>query len=176
MNLANDWLSFYESMDEAVQHTQQYALMGYVSFVPVAFHYIFASTERQTFKFPRTFEISQQAETNTATLNEWIEEMTPLMRSYYTSTALVLDLLPLVFGLISPNLRPVPLTVMTGVEKNRLHDTVSTMVSLGLSYAQKRTVDGHYNYVVDPPITSLLLDEAAARTAKLPYSVKQVKM
>ena len=60
LNLSTEWLCFVDRITQYTQHKQDYSLMKYVPFLPVAFHMMYASFVPPRISFPHVqFEVSE---------------------------------------------------------------------------------------------------------------------
>jgi chromosome transmission fidelity protein 18 len=58
LNLSTDWLCFVDGVMQYTQHKQDYSLMKYVPFLPVAFHMMYAAFVPPHINFPHVqFEV-----------------------------------------------------------------------------------------------------------------------
>lgn len=89
----------------------------------------------------KTKQIRQQA-----IIVELMKGMQPYIRSYIQSKNLILDILPLLLVVITPDLRPINLHLFTKLEKECLDHVVDVMIDYNLNYIQERTVEGTYEY------------------------------
>ena len=75
-------------------------------------------------------------------------------------------------ALLHPPIRSVAWAVLSTQEKGALLSTVQLMLAYSLAYTQHRLTDSTYDYRLDPPFHSLILNH---NTHSLPYVVKQVR-
>lgn len=55
---AYEWICFEDQVNQQVSHSQDYSLMAFLPYLPVAFHLLFASNAPHKVNYPRTgFEV-----------------------------------------------------------------------------------------------------------------------
>ncbi len=172
-----EWNLFQQALEHSINASQHYGLYSYQPLVCVAYHLTFATPDKgQKILFPRkSFEASQKLENSHRIIESWLSELTPTQRANTTMTALLLEILPRLIGLISPAVRPVALALLNTQERAALQAVVSTMVEYGVGFVQRKSVEGKYDYELDPPLTSLVVHHTTPTTPALSYIVKQVR-
>lgn len=131
---ALDWLAFDDLLERAAHHGQSFQLLHYLSFLPAAFHVLFASSHVPRITFPNSQQEvcpvpahvqvwpwhvlgpspglpSSQAQSRMSQMRNLVQTLvagiTPATRSQATPQALVLDTLCLLLDILAPRLRPV---------------------------------------------------------------------
>jgi len=79
-------------------------------------------------------------------VTELLKGMPPSVRCYQAALPLIMDVLPLLLGIISPPLRPVSLHLYTEEERTNLLRVASIMADYNLNYIQERKPDGAYEF------------------------------
>lgn len=134
--VALDWLAFDDLLQRAALHGQSFQLLRYPSFLPAAFHVLFASSHVPRITFPSSQqEVGvrprgcpftardshswhhvhvrpfAQAQSRTARTQNLIQTLVsgivPSARSWAGPQTLVLDTLCLLLDILAPKLRPV---------------------------------------------------------------------
>ncbi|XP_077173051.1 chromosome transmission fidelity protein 18 homolog isoform X2 [Paroedura picta] len=148
---ALDWLAFSDVVHRAVMRRQNFQLMRYPPFLPVAFHLLFAASNVPRLVYPNS---QNEALAKFAQMQNLVGSMisgiTPNSRSRVGPQALVLEALCLLLDIISPKLRPVNTQLYSQREKQQLSELIGTMLAYNLTYHQERTPDGQYVYKLDP--------------------------
>uniref|UniRef100_A0A670JUW5 Chromosome transmission fidelity factor 18 n=1 Tax=Podarcis muralis TaxID=64176 RepID=A0A670JUW5_PODMU len=108
--LALEWLGFSDLVNKAVLHRQNFQLMRYLPFLPVAFHLLFAASSVPRLAYPNS-QHEACIERGLTQMQNLIASMmsgiTPTSRSRAGPQSLVLEALCLLLEIISPKLRPV---------------------------------------------------------------------
>ncbi|XP_075686705.1 chromosome transmission fidelity protein 18 homolog isoform X3 [Rhinoderma darwinii] len=151
---ALDWLGFTDIVNSTIMHGQNFQLMRYLPFLPVAFHLFFAASNIPRIAYPNShYEAQSKLNLMQNLLSAMVSEIAPAIRSRVRPQSLVLDALCLLLDVISPKLRPVNTQLYSMKEKQQLADLINTMLAYNLTYHQERTMDGQYVYKLDPRIT-----------------------
>lgn len=108
---ALDWLAFDDLLGRAAHHSQNFQLLRYPPFLPVAFHVLLAASHVPHIVFPSS---QQEAQSRTTQMRNLIQTLVsgiaPATRSRAAPQALVLDALCLLLDILTPKLRPVSAT------------------------------------------------------------------
>lgn len=54
LNLANEWLCFIDCNNDYIARNQDYSVAKYASFLPIIFHFLYASYTPQRIQFPQS--------------------------------------------------------------------------------------------------------------------------
>uniref|UniRef100_A0A4W3JWE6 Chromosome transmission fidelity protein 18 homolog n=1 Tax=Callorhinchus milii TaxID=7868 RepID=A0A4W3JWE6_CALMI len=145
--LGLEWLQFTDNLNRTIRHGQNFQLMRYLPFLPVAFHLLFAAINVPRISYPNSHSDAQTKLAHVQSLLMCLlGEISPGIRSRVSMEPLVLETLCLLLDIISPKLRPVNTQLYSSREKQQLSDLIGTMLSYNLTYHQERTVDGQYIY------------------------------
>uniref|UniRef100_A0A8C8SAR7 Chromosome transmission fidelity protein 18 homolog n=1 Tax=Pelusios castaneus TaxID=367368 RepID=A0A8C8SAR7_9SAUR len=149
--LALEWLGFSDIVSTTVLHGQNFQLMRYLPFLPVAFHLLFAASSIPRLAYPSSqFEALTKLNQMRNLVASMISGIAPSSRSRAGPQSLILEALCLLLYIISPKLRPVNTQLYSLKEKQQLADLISTMLAYNLTYQQQRTPEGQYIYQLDP--------------------------
>ena len=87
----NEWLQFFDVMQQQVQHTQNYATMGYLPYTFVSFHLLFAASgPKPTLSWPNVqFEMKSKLQKSQNLLKSMIADMLPAARIFASPQTLV---------------------------------------------------------------------------------------
>ena len=171
----NDWLQFYDLMQQQLLHSQNYSTMGYLPFPFVAFHLLFgASGPKPKITWPNVqFETTNKLKKSNNLVDSMIAEMLPSSRIFASPLTLVCDILPCLLRIIQTKLRPVNTQLYSPREKQELKHLVEILIAYNLTYVQELTKEGQYIYRLDPE-----LEEVAyypdVKNIGLPYAIKQL--
>ncbi|XP_060116875.1 chromosome transmission fidelity protein 18 homolog [Heteronotia binoei] len=173
--LALEWLGFSDVLHRVVMHGQNFQLMRYLPFLPVAFHVLFAASNIPRLAYPNSQNEALAKLTQVQNLlASMISGIAPNSRSRVGSQSLVLEALCLLLDIISPKLRPVNTQLYSQKEKQQLSELISTMLAYNLTYLQERTPDGQYIYKLDPNVEEICRFPELPARRPLTYQAKQL--
>ncbi|KFO34757.1 chromosome transmission fidelity protein 18 homolog [Fukomys damarensis] len=173
--VALDWLAFDDLLERAAHHGQSFQLLRYLSFLPAAFHVLFASSHVPRIAFPSTQQEAQNRMSHMRNLIQTIVSgVAPATRSRATPQVLILDTLCLLLDILAPKLRPVSTQLYSAGEKQQLSSLVSTMLAYSLTYRQERTPDGQYLYRLEPNVEEVCHFPELPARKPLTYQAKQL--
>nr|XP_051697419.1 chromosome transmission fidelity protein 18 homolog [Oryctolagus cuniculus] len=172
---ALDWLAFDDLLGRAAHHSQNFQLLRYPPFLPVAFHVLLAASHVPHIVFPSS---QQEAQSRTTQMRNLIQTLVsgiaPATRSRAAPQALVLDALCLLLDILTPKLRPVSTQLYSAREKQQLSSLVGTMLAYSLTYRQERTPDGQYVYRLEPNVEEVCRFPELPARKPLTYQAKQL--
>ncbi|XP_040297159.1 chromosome transmission fidelity protein 18 homolog isoform X2 [Bufo bufo] len=172
---ALDWLGFTDIVNTTIMHGQNFQLMRYLPFLPVAFHLFFAASNIPRIAYPNShYEALSRLNQMQNLLSAMVSEIAPSIRSRVGPQSLVLDALCLLLDVISPKLRPVNTQLYSMKEKQQLADLINTMLAYNLTYHQERTMDGQYVYKLDPNVEDVCRFPELPARKQLTYQAKQL--
>ncbi|XP_061455548.1 chromosome transmission fidelity protein 18 homolog [Rhineura floridana] len=173
--LALEWLGFSDLVNRTVLHGQNFQLMRYLPFLPVAFHLLFAASNVPRLAYPNSQHEALAKLTQMQNLvASMISGIAPNSRNRAGPQSLVLEALSLLLEIISPKLRPVNTQLYSQKEKQQLGDLISTMLAYNLTYLQERTLDGQYVYKLDPNVEEVCRFPDLPARKPLTYQAKQL--
>ncbi|XP_043835239.1 chromosome transmission fidelity protein 18 homolog [Dromiciops gliroides] len=172
---AMDWLIFEDILDQTVRHGQNFQLMRYLPFLPVAFHLLFAANSIPRISYPNSQHeaLSKMNQTQNLIMS-LVSGVTPAARSRAAPQSLILEALCLLLDIISPKLRPVSTQLYSNKEKQQLANLINIMLAYNLTYHQERTPDGMYTYKLDPNIEDVCRFPDLPARKQLTYQTKQL--
>ncbi|KAG8448152.1 hypothetical protein GDO86_015300 [Hymenochirus boettgeri] len=173
--VALDWLGFTDVVNTTIMHGQNFQLMRYLPFLPVAFHLLFAASNVPRIAYPNShYEAQSKLNLLQNLLNTMLSEISPAIRSRIGAQSLVLDALCLLLDVISPKLRPVNTQLFSTKEKQQLSELINTMLAYNLTYHQERTLEGQYVYKLDPNMENVCRFPDLPVRKPLTYQAKQL--
>lgn len=173
--LALEWLEFTDILNEKVMSVQNFQLMRYLPFLPVAFHMLFAATNVARISYPNShYEAQAKQGQMQNLLMSMVGEISPAIRSRLTLKALVSEILCLMLDILSPKLRPVNTQLYSAREKQQLADLIGAMLSYNLTYHQERTLEGQYIYLLDPNVEDVCRFPDLPARRPMTYQAKQL--
>ncbi|PYI14413.1 hypothetical protein BO86DRAFT_459209 [Aspergillus japonicus CBS 114.51] len=220
-NTAYEWLHFHDTISSKIFSHQDWELSAYLSQPVLAFHHLFASTsgkakattsttttstnadkdaaeEEHPFSGPRAdFAAYEAQKQNRALLTEFQSSFSaPLSRLFRSTESLVLDLVPNLIKMLSPDVKPVVVrgsgeqrsvaSVRKESERALVQAAVRVMSGLGVRFEKVR-VEGAggahsgWAYRMEPPLDTLIAfsqtttnTTTTTATAPVRYAVRQV--
>lgn len=173
--LATDWLEFTDILNVTIMHGQNFQLMRYLPFLPVAFHLLFAASNVPRIAYPNSnYEAQSKLNQVKNILTSMITEIHPSIRSHVGPQSLVLEALCLLLDIVTPKLRPINTQLYSLKEKQQLADLISTMLAYNLTYHQERSPDGQYLYKLDPNVEDICRFPDLPARKHLTYQTKQL--
>ncbi|XP_059834645.1 chromosome transmission fidelity protein 18 homolog [Hypanus sabinus] len=173
--LALEWLGFTDILNEKLLSVQNFQLMRYLPFLPVAFHMLFAASNVPRISYPSShYEAQTKYGQMQNLLTSMVGEISPAIRSRITLTALVSEILCLLLDILSPKLRPVNTQLYSTREKQQLADLIGAMLSYNLTYHQERTPEGQYIYLLDPNVEDVCRFPDLPARRPMTYQAKQL--
>ncbi|XP_065110325.1 chromosome transmission fidelity protein 18 homolog [Paramisgurnus dabryanus] len=170
-----DWLCFSDVLNEFILHGQNYSLMRYLPFLPVAFHYLYAANSVPRINYPNShYEALTKTQHTKNALLAMLNDIPPAIQTRVCLNSLCLDVITLLLELISPKLRPVNPQLYSTREKQQLCDLIDNMINYNLTYRQDRTPEGQYIYVLEPNIEDAVRFPGLPPRRQLTYQVKQL--
>ncbi|XP_015279552.1 PREDICTED: chromosome transmission fidelity protein 18 homolog [Gekko japonicus] len=173
--LALEWLGFTDLVRQVMMHRQNFQLMRYLPFLPVAFHLLFAASNIPRLAYPNSQNEALAKLTQVQNLvASMLSGVAPNSRSRLGPQSLVLEALCLLLDILSPKLRPVNTQLYSQKEKQQLSELIGTMLAYNLTYLQERTPDGQYVYKLDPNVEEICRFPDLPVRRPLTYQTKQL--
>ncbi|XP_067933442.1 chromosome transmission fidelity protein 18 homolog [Watersipora subatra] len=172
-----NWLTFTDQVNKRIFSQQAFTLYGYLPYLSVIFHLLFAQTAVPKVVYPKTqYEVTSKQKQMCSLLATLVENMVPSVRQHVSDSALSLDILPLLVDvIIQPHMRPVNIQLYSIGEKEVLQETVLIMLAYNLTYSQHKTTEGTYQYTLEPAVDELVQFSDVRRSRKaLSYTAKQL--
>ncbi|KAH9505293.1 Chromosome transmission fidelity protein 18 [Bulinus truncatus] len=175
LNLANEWLCYADICNQYIARSQDYSVMKYTVFVPIVFHFLYASYSPLRIQFPHSqYDASQKLMKTMNLLTTLISDMTPMARKFNNAQTIVLDLLTPLLEILQPTLRPVNTQLYSNREKEELSNVVKIMMAYNMTYRQEKTQDGQYIYALDPNVEEITKFPGLKQRKQLTYAAKQM--
>ncbi|XP_047143449.1 chromosome transmission fidelity protein 18 homolog isoform X1 [Hydra vulgaris] len=175
INCGCDWLEFTDFLENKISSQQEYVFLRYMTFLPVAFHMYYARSLSPKITYSATaYENYLKTTHNQQTYQMMVNGMPLQMRKDCSLNTGILDLIPFLFCLTVPNLRPVNTQLYSESEKEMLQNLINIMISYNLTYHQERNFEGVYTYQLEPNIEELTTFSGLPQHRHLPYATKQL--
>lgn len=162
-NMAYEWLHFHDTISSKVFSNQDWELNPYLSHSVAAFHHLFASARGKTkvaeddeegeghpFSGPRAeFAAFEAQKQNSSTVTEFVNSLSaPLTRLFRSTESVVIDLVPNLMRILSPDVKPVVVrgngeqksvaSVRKESERALVQAAVRAMMGLGVTFERVR--------------------------------------
>ncbi|KAK4688524.1 chromosome transmission fidelity protein 18, partial [Tremellales sp. Uapishka_1] len=179
VNKMLDWLEYYDRISTKVNENQDYELMAYLpySMVPWYSHFAAPANNAKPTEWPKAdYECYQTRTANTEIMTNMKNLTPPVLRSLFTATTTLTELIPLLMRIITPPLKPVNANIVKPSEKSVLSRLVELMIPLGLRFWQEKTEEGQPMMRLEPPIDVFVHYEGkrAADIAVSRFAVRQL--
>ncbi|CAL1547262.1 unnamed protein product [Lymnaea stagnalis] len=175
LNLVNEWLCYADLTNHYVARSQDYSVVKYSSFLPIVFHFLYASYSPFRVQFPHSQSDAHQKLIKTNNLlTTMVTDMSPIVRKFSNPQSLVLDLLPPLLDILQPTLRPVNTQLYSNREKEELSNVVKIMISYNMTYHQEKTPEGQYVYALEPNVEEVVKFPGLKQRKQLTYAAKQM--
>uniref|UniRef100_A0A6P7GI80 Chromosome transmission fidelity protein 18 homolog n=1 Tax=Diabrotica virgifera virgifera TaxID=50390 RepID=A0A6P7GI80_DIAVI len=160
LSQAMDWFVFSDILNKQIYSLQNYSLSSYLPYAFVVWHFLFATPQSQKLNFPTMgYEMKQKETNRRGIVSEVLRGMPPTIRAHCHRLSLLLDILPLIVAIITPNFRPVSLHLYTKEEKENMLRVVNIMIDYNLNYIQERLPDGNYVFNLEPNVNEVVFLE-----------------
>ncbi|XP_055375767.1 chromosome transmission fidelity protein 18 homolog [Condylostylus longicornis] len=154
---AANWFCFSDLLQTQINHLQNYSIYPYLQFGFITWHLLFASLSWPKITFPnKGFEVHQKSTTHKMIFTSFRKGVNCNSIGIGTGATILLETLPFLKSILSPNLRSVSSQLLTTKERHELSSTVGIMVDLGLVFTQTKAIDGTYQYCLEPDIDMLI--------------------
>ncbi|GAA6010908.1 hypothetical protein JCM11491_004595 [Sporobolomyces phaffii] len=174
---ALDWLYFFDRLDGKLRSDRDYELLGYVPYAFVPWYPLFSSQTPNAVELPKTdYEMYLQRTAHEEIATSFSLNLPLSVKSLFTGTTLVSELLPLFNRIVAPDLKPVNSQVVKNEERQRLMRTVNTMILTKTTFAIDKNEEGQLSYKLDPPIDVFVHYEGKRASDIAPgrYAVRQM--
>ncbi|CDH60364.1 p-loop containing nucleoside triphosphatehydrolase protein [Lichtheimia corymbifera JMRC:FSU:9682] len=178
--LMGEWLNFYDLLDHRTNVMHDYSFFGYLPYPITNFHRFFSgsTTQEHRVEYPKVdYEVSVAKKSYQNLVDAFLAGIHPLRRRALDRDIAILDLVPRLLRIISPDLRPVNKQLIKPAEREKLTRVINTMVEYGLTFVQEKNSDGQFVYRLEPPVEQLLYFDAAVNAKNIlsnKYAVRQM--
>ncbi|XP_030384049.1 chromosome transmission fidelity protein 18 homolog [Scaptodrosophila lebanonensis] len=153
---AMQWFCFSDALQNQISRQQNYTVYPYLQYGFVVWHLLFATLAWPKIAFPtRGFEFNQKSTNQRNIFQAFRKSITTAAQGIGQGSVLLMDTVPLVRRIISPQLRSVAVQLLSQKEQYDLRHTIQVMVDLGLTFVQVKSVEGHYVFQTEPDLDAL---------------------
>ncbi|GAA5970017.1 hypothetical protein JCM3765_007278 [Sporobolomyces pararoseus] len=174
---ALDWLYFFDRLDGKLRTDRDYELLGYVPYSFVPWYPLFSSQTPNPVELPKTdYEMYLQRTAHDEIATTFSLNLPLSLKSTFTATTLVSELLPLFNRIVSPDLKPINSQVVKNEERQKLMRTVNTLILMKTGFVIDKNEEGQLSYKLDPPIDVFVHYEGKRASDIAPgrYAVRQM--
>ncbi|XP_045523304.1 chromosome transmission fidelity protein 18 homolog isoform X1 [Pieris brassicae] len=145
------WLRLYDLVYAWILRNQNYSLYGLLPYCLSRCHTVLASRQPFRVKFPMQAQdmFRKKAELESIVSSVWRGSVPSVLIGRKT---LLLDVIPLLPYLLSPQLRSGNIQLCSENEKKSVAICAGAMCDYGLQYVQQRTPEGLYAFVLEPNV------------------------
>ncbi|KAI8089045.1 uncharacterized protein BX664DRAFT_126288 [Halteromyces radiatus] len=174
-----DWLDFYDHLSHRANDLHDYSVYGYMSYALVNFHRFFAGSvvQEHRMEYPKVdYEVFAKKKSYDNLIHIFVSGIHPSQRRFLPRDQLVLNVVPRLLRIISPELRPVNKHLIKPQEKETLARLVNVMLEYGMTFTQHRTEEGQFSYTLEPPMEELVWFDCYTQKSVLTsrYAVRQL--
>ncbi|XP_067626216.1 chromosome transmission fidelity protein 18 homolog [Eurosta solidaginis] len=153
---ATKWFSFTDAVQHQINHLQNYTVYPYLQYGFAAWHLLFATLAWPKINFPtKGFEFRQKSTTQSNIFQAFRKGITVGMNGLGQGHVVLVDTVPLLKQILSPQFRSVAVQLLSQRERDDLFHTVAVMADLGLTYTQVKSVEGSYVFQMEPDLDAL---------------------
>ncbi|XP_016956993.1 chromosome transmission fidelity protein 18 homolog [Drosophila biarmipes] len=153
---ALQWFCFTDMVQHQISRQQNYSVYPYLQYGFVVWHLLFATLAWPKIAFPtRGFELQQKSTNQRNIFQAMCKGVTTSALGVGQGKTLLLDTVPLLKRILSPQLRSVAVQLLSKKEQQDLRHTIEVMVDLGLTFVQVKSQEGHYVFQTEPDLDAL---------------------
>ncbi|EDW87579.1 chromosome transmission fidelity protein 18 homolog [Drosophila yakuba] len=150
------WFCFTDTVQHQISRQQNYSVYPYMQYGFVVWHLLFATLAWPKIAFPtRGFEFQQKSTNQRNIFQAICKGVTTSALGVGQGGTLLLDTVPLLKRILSPQLRSVAVQLLSPKEQQDLRHTIEVMVDLGLTFVQVKSQEGHYVFQTEPDLDAL---------------------
>ncbi|XP_065357892.1 chromosome transmission fidelity protein 18 homolog [Calliphora vicina] len=154
---ATQWFCFSDTVQSQINHLQNYTVYPYLQYGFVIWHLMFASLAWPKINFPtKGYEFQQKLTTQKNIYQSLRKSFTATTVGIGQGSAVLLETVPLLKSILSPQLRSVAIQLLSQKEQSDLKHCVEVMVDLGITYTQVKSADGPYIFRMEPDIDTIM--------------------
>ncbi|XP_078042301.1 chromosome transmission fidelity protein 18 homolog [Augochlora pura] len=163
------WFQFYDEIISLVANAQVWSVMPYTNYAFIVWHLYFAKSRSVKLSYPSVQYEMHQKQTKS------IGILTTVYRSSGRDViTLAVDIAPFLPDLLCPRLRTVSGHLHSAKERDDIARLVNVLLEYGLTFTQEKTLDGTYDYKLDPNIFEVGTFSECKHHRTLAYAVKQI--
>ncbi|XP_055684158.1 chromosome transmission fidelity protein 18 homolog [Lutzomyia longipalpis] len=170
-----DWFVFSDLLQRMINQLQNYTIYPYLPYTFAMWHNLLATLQRANISFPsKGFEASQKLQTHRMLMIAMRKGLGNNVRGIGDGFVMLMDALPLIRRILSPNIRSVSLHLLTPKDRSDLQHAVEVMADLGVKFMQIKGADGTFKYQMEPDIELLSIFRGSTDDSPLSYWTRQL--
>ncbi|XP_033340311.2 chromosome transmission fidelity protein 18 homolog isoform X1 [Megalopta genalis] len=167
--LCLQWFQFFDEIISLVANAQVWSVMPYTNYAFIMWHLYFAKSRSVKLSYPSVQYEMRQKETKSLGI------LTAVYRSSGRDiVTLAVDIAPFLPDLLCPRLRTVSGHLHSAKEREDIARLVNVLLEFGLTFTQEKTLEGTYDYALDPNIFEVGIFSECKYRRTLAYAVKQI--
>ncbi|KAM8716293.1 hypothetical protein ACLKA7_003217 [Drosophila subpalustris] len=171
---AMQWFCFSDMLQHQISRQQNYSVYPYLQYGFVVWHLLFATLAWPKIAFPtRGFEFNQKCTNQRNIFLSLRKGVNASAQGVGQGSILLLDTVPLLKRILSPQLRSVAVQLLSQKEQYDLRHTIQVMVDLGVTFVQVKSAEGHFVFQTEPDLDTLCAFPGFAGLT-LPYFSRQL--
>ncbi|GMK59840.1 hypothetical protein CspeluHIS016_0900570 [Cutaneotrichosporon spelunceum] len=151
----HDWVGYFDHLSSHIGENMEFELMAYLPYaiVPWYSHFSAPSNAKRPIEWPKAdYEAYLVRVGNEEIAESFKAAITPNLRSLFSSSTTLTELIPLLVRIISPPLKPVNANIVKASERAVLARLVELLIPLGLRFWQDKTEEGQPQMRLEPAI------------------------
>ncbi|OWT35579.1 chromosome transmission fidelity protein 18 [Cryptococcus neoformans Bt1] len=151
----HEWLAFSDRLQARVTSEQEWELLGYMPWGVGAWYPHLASQANSSkpTEYPKIdYEAYQTRVSNEEVATAFKNVLPPILRSMFTTSTTLTELIPFLMRIISPPLKPVNANIVKPAENAVLERLVELMIPLGLTFYKEKAENGQPMMRLEPAI------------------------
>ncbi|XP_005182707.1 chromosome transmission fidelity protein 18 homolog [Musca domestica] len=153
---ANQWFCFSDTLQRQIHQQQNYTVYPYLQYGFVIWHMLFASLAWPKINFPsKSFEFNQKQTTQKNIFQSLRKSLTCGAIGVGQGHVVLLETVPLLKKILSPQLRSVAVQLLSQKEQSDLKHCVEIMADFGITYHQVKSAEGPYIFRMEPDLDAL---------------------
>ncbi|BEJ10866.1 hypothetical protein CspHIS471_0102880 [Cutaneotrichosporon sp. HIS471] len=151
----HDWVGYFDHLSSHIGENMEFELMAYLPYaiVPWYSHFAAPSNAKRPIEWPKAdYEAYLVRVGNEEIAESFKAAITPNLRSLFSSSTTLTELIPLLMRIISPPLKPVNANIVKASERAVLARLVELLIPLGFRFWQDKTEDGQPQMRLEPAI------------------------
>ncbi|XP_037959748.1 chromosome transmission fidelity protein 18 homolog isoform X2 [Teleopsis dalmanni] len=153
---ALQWFCFSDALTNKINTQQNYTIYPYYQYGFVAWHLLFASLAWPKINFPRQGYEQYQKQTNQKNIFQSLRRgMSPQVQGVGMGSTILVDVVPYLKRILSPQLRSVPVQLLSSKEHYNLKHAIDVMIDFGLTYNKIKNSEGSMLLQMEPEMDAL---------------------
>lgn len=153
---ATAWFCFSDTVQQQIQHLQNYTVYPYLQYGFAVWHLLFATMAYPNVSFPlRGNEFNQKTTLQRQIFQSFKKGISCGMVGIGQGKTILVETVPILKKILSPKMRTVAAQLLSEKEKEEFTQTINIMVDLGLTFTQIKVSEGTFHFHVEPDLDTL---------------------